>query len=190
MPKATKPLEGPVFKHDPSAFKVGDVVEITTKVDKAEAWSDAWAPGMDIYLGKIGLVTDNKGSGGLRVQLTANDNEFYMFPSTALTLRRRKISPMTIEEFMSGAYDGYKPGAGVETTVDVMSKRKKKRVRVGAGPWDAAPCTHLRWHLMGFFREKLALIKAKVKVGDTEVEVTQFEVACTKCGTKMTLKAK
>jgi hypothetical protein len=48
---------------------------------------------------------------------------------------------------------------------------------------------------MGFFREKLALVKTKVVVKDSsgkdiEVEFSQIEVACTKCNTKVTLKAK
>ena len=76
---------------------------------------------------------------------------------------------------------------------------KKKRVRVGAGPWDAAPCTHLRWHLMGFFREKLAFKKTKTMVKaplpdgtvvDVEADIASVQVVCTKCGTSMTLNAK
>lgn len=68
--------------------------------------------------------------------------------------------------------------------------QKKRRVRVGPGPWDAAPCTHLRWHLMGFFREKLALVQKVVTAGQITVNVTTINVRCTKCNTEMTLQAK
>ena len=79
-----------------------------------------------------------------------------------------------------------KGGTMVDKPADVAATtpvKKKKRVRVGEGPWDAAPCTHLRWHLMGFFREKLALVKSEG--GPSEVRVK-----CTKCNCEMTLQAK
>ena len=84
--------------------------------------------------------------------------------------------------------------------VEVAAQTKKRRrVRVGAGPWDQAPCTHLRWHLMGFFREKLAFKKTRTKVKvaladgtlvEAEAEVASVEVVCTKCNKTMTLNAK
>ena len=77
----------------------------------------------------------------------------------------------------------------------VNSKKIKKRVRVGPGPWDDAPCTHLRWHLMGFFREKLALVKTTIAIaradgGVDRIDVTTINVRCTKCNTEMALQAK
>lgn len=57
-----------------------------------------------------------------------------------------------------------------------LRKATKRRVRVGPGPWNAAPCSHLRWNLMAFFRDKLSLSN------DTTV-------TCNKCGTSMELHA-
>ena len=61
--------------------------------------------------------------------------------------------------------------------------RKKKRVRVGPGPWDEAPCPHLRWNLMAFFREKLSIVKK-------DGESATCTVRCEKCQTEMVLQAK
>ena len=78
----------------------------------------------------------------------------------------------------------------------LAEKKKKKRVRIPpVGPWDSAPCSHLRWHLLGFFRYKLALVKTVVRTKTTagaevEVELGQVDIACKKCNTKMTLLAK
>ena len=79
---------------------------------------------------------------------------------------------------------------GIIEEIEKNVSKKKTRKRVGPGPWDNAPCTHLRWQLMGFFREKLAIVKTTIKVGDVDVAVDKIDVACTKCGTKMTLQAK
>jgi hypothetical protein len=85
------------------------------------------------------------------------------------------------------------------TAKNIPEPKKAKRVRVGPGPWDQAPCTHLRWHLMGFFREKLAFKKSKTMVKaplpggkwvEVEAEVASVEVVCTKCNKTMTLNAK
>lgn len=55
-----------------------------------------------------------------------------------------------------------------------VAKPKKKRVRVGPGPWDAAPCKHLRWNLMGFYRSSLLV-------------ATPLTITCKRCNVETTI---
>lgn len=181
------------YIHDKSAFKDGDIVVIRDKVEKAAGWDDGWADGMNPLLGSVGLViqADNVGGRGVRV-VSGRTGATYWYASCSLVLTSRPATAMTIPEFLEQQKKsgGNVPQQTPQTPVTSANK-KPRRIRVGAGPWDAAPCTHLRWHLMGFFREKLALVKTKIEVEAGKfVEVSQIEVACTKCGTKMTLQAK
>ena len=168
MVKVARPV------HDPKAFKVGDKVQVYRKVTSAEGWDDGWSDkDMDPTVGMYGEVI-YEGSSGFKVKLASGAGWYY--PSCAL-------------EFGGG-------NVTTSTSVAAAVPAKKKRVRVQPdGPWDAAPCTHLRWQLMGFFREKLAFVNATTTVtlpdgSKLEVPFTKVEVACTKCNTKMTMKAK
>ena len=121
------------------------------------------------------------GTGALGSPFLKGEN--YWFPEAALTAASKvDVNPLV-----------------PQTKPATAKKNKKKRIRVGPGPWDAAPCTHLRWHLMGFFREKLAFKKTKTMVKaplpdgtvvDVEADIASVQVVCTKCGTSMTLNAK
>jgi hypothetical protein len=171
--------------HSSRGFNKGDRVTIVAKISAARGWAAEWVPEMDSTVGKVGTVESLNGD-GINVRVPGELNA-WNYPSFALRLEGgNKVTEM-IQSSQT------KPA-------EIVGKLKKKRVRVGKGPWDAAPCTHLRWHLMGFFREKLALVKTKltVKVGVTtegkdvtqDVDVTSINVRCTKCGTEMTLQAK
>ena len=145
--------------HIPGMFKKGDMVIVTRKVGSAIGWVGTWNSSgcMDVTVGIIGVVIEDAGIQGFRCKVAGAE---WYYPSCAL--RRTQ------------------PG---DTVAPPPPAQKKKRVRVGPGPWDQAPCAHLRWHLMGFFRSALAIVK-------TEGGPTEVKVRCTKCGTEMTLQAK
>lgn len=153
-----------MYKHNSGMFRVGDKVRIVLKVTQATGWTEFWnSQTMDQLVGKEGVVQYSEGSSGFCVQ--TGGGERYWYPSCALGLISSGKAPALLPQ--------------------APTKNAKKRVRVGKGPWDNAPCPHLRWHLMGFFREKLMLIKAS---GNTVVE--EVEVGCPKCKTTMILKAR
>lgn len=159
-----------IYIHSPTAFKKGDKVRVARKIVEAKGWKDEWAETMDSSVGLSGEVTTE--ANGFKVKLS--DGAAWYYPSCALEFERGDVT----------------------TATPAVKPAKKKRVRVQPdGPWDAAPCTHLRWQLMGFFREKLAFVNATTTVtlpdgSKIEVPFTQVEVACTKCNTKMTMRAK
>lgn len=167
-----------VYVHDPAAFKVGDQVRISRKITQAKGWVEGWyAAGMDQLIGRDGIITRSGNSMGFYVAVP-NTNGGYWYPSAALA----RITPDQQRKLIVIQGNNGVPVAAPKAT-------KKKRVRVGTGPWDAAPCSHLRWHLMGIFREKLVLSSVVVK-GTQEAVVAEVEVACAKCNTTMTLTAK
>jgi hypothetical protein len=156
--------------HDINAFKIGDEVIIGSK-SSPNNWGQVWDDeGMNPLLDYLGKVVSTSDRNGFLVQTERDgiDASFW-YPSTSL----RPATPA--------------PAAA--------KAKSKRRVRVGPGPWDQAPCSHLRWTLMGFFRDKLVLVKTLVRTTDTsgnsvEVELGQMDVACKKCNTRMTLRAK
>jgi len=156
-------------KHEVGLYKVGDTVTVLVKLEKVDGWTDIWEPSlMDKYVGQQGTVVPSTRSADSGYKVKFADNGQFYFPSPSLT-------------------NG--------TAVTPAPVKPKRRRRIGAGPWDAAPCTHLRWNLMGFFRERLALAKATVNVTlkdgtQVAVEVAAMDVVCTKCNLKMTLQAK
>jgi len=174
-PKTKSGPEAKLGPHDPNKFPVGSKVRIVREVLKQKGWENSWnTSDMSVLVGdgKTYIVTET-GSSGYRLK-----DQMYGWPSGAL----------------GAAEEGVKV-----TLVIEKGGKKKRRVRVGPGPWDAAPCTHLRWHLMGFFREKLAFKKTKTMVKaplpdgtvvDVEADIASVQVVCTKCGTSMTLNAK
>lgn len=169
-------------RHDPNAYKVGDRVGIMEKFQQAPGWSDSWNPRMDKYLGKSGIVIRADSTQG--VQVRTEDGQQFWYPSCSLVGEARPkanlIVPRTGVIVANGDMGTAPPAAP-----------RKKRVRVGAGPWDNAPCAHLRWHLMGIFREKLSLVKTSVVVaGEPLGYVAEVEVTCPKCQKTMTLQAK
>lgn len=82
------------------------------------------------------------------------------------------------------------------SALELADKPKVRRVRVGAGPWDEAPCPHLRWHLMGFYREKLKVLGFTYQMTNVDGKDAnnivfangEVMVACTKCNKQTTLK--
>lgn len=181
--KATQETE--LGAHDPRKFPVGSKVRIFREVLKQEGWNNSWniGPGGMSELvgdGKVYEIIESGDASGYRLKDAA-----FRWPSGAL--QWADLSKQAAEV-----------GAKVTLVIEKGGK-KKRRVRVGPGPWDAAPCTHLRWHLMGFFREKLAFKKTKTMVKaplpdgtvvDVEADIASVQVVCTKCGTSMTLNAK
>lgn len=172
-------------------FNAGDEVIVTAIVEKQKGWEAIWNPKMNFAVGKKlkvirkSMPYDMGRSSGYELATSSLGSPFlndenYWFPEAALSAASGvDVKPLMPQTKSSGV--------------------KKKRVRVGPGPWDAAPCTHLRWHLMGFFREKLAFKKTKTMVKaplpdgtlvDVEADIASVQVVCTKCGTSMTLNAK
>lgn len=172
-----------VFKHTESIFRVGERVLVTQKIEAAEGWGDSWIEEMDDLVGKEGEVISSKHF-GVVVEFYSDASQRWCFPSCALAISQggNVTTPAAA------------PAQAPAPATSAPAKPKRKS-RVGPGPWDQAPCTHLRWHLMGFFREKLALVKAVVDIGlpdgsIQQVSVAAMDVVCTKCGVKMTLNAK
>ena len=159
--------EGNVLNRSGMFFKGQRVLIL--KYTKPSNWGAEFNEQMRALIGRIGVVTATSLANGYQVQVDGGANWWY--PSTSLELE------------------------GSPRPTLVPQTKKKRRVRVGPGPWDEAPCSHLRWTLMGFFRDKLVLVKTLVRTTDTsgkdvEVELTQMDVACKKCNTRMTLRAK
>jgi hypothetical protein len=157
-------LAPPEAKHSATAFRVGELVRVYRKPANpnglVNGCTNQWVVGMDACIGKQAKISSSNGASGYLLE-----GGGYYFASVCL-------------ELVSGAIP--------VTVVDANGKpvvTKKKRVRVKAGPWDAAPCPHLRFMVLCFFRDKLALVKSKDGP-------TSFDVACSRCGTRMTLNAK
>jgi hypothetical protein len=175
-----KPLKnGTIPVHIPTALVVGDQVVITERVEEANGWAEQWNTAMDRYVGGNGIVVRAEPTQGFQVR--TSDQQQFWYPSCALQLTARLKTPLLTRRGLPVTSNSEMAGAPLETRL-VLRTPAKKRVRVGAGPWDKAPCPHLRWHLMGFFREKLALVKSN--------NVAEVEVTCTKCKATMTLQAK
>lgn len=95
-------------------------------------------------------------------------------------------------EFGSGYGRWYFPSCALEPA----NKPKVRRVRVGPGPWDAAPCPHLRWNLMAFYREKLLITGFFPPTTDMEGKPVdrmafangEIQIGCTKCNVSTRFK--
>lgn len=154
--------------HIPSAFRVGQRVTVATKVPEANSWGDKWNDiNMDRTLGQTGTIINAFPTGGFQVQIDDSRDAFW-YPSCALL-----------------------PTSNAPVQKNV---RPPKRVRVGEGPWNAAPCPHLRWHLMGFFREKLVIEQKSITYtkqdgAPGEAVLAEVTVECPKCSKKMFLRA-
>ena len=164
--------------HYPAAFRIGQRVKVVKKVSAAHTWYGEWT-NQNQMVGKAFTVKQLDTMLGFFV---ADKTWAAWMPSSALEL------------------------VGLETTIEVpatseaTSKKTPARAAVGKkvrvqkpGPWDAAPCTHLKWHLMGFFKEKLRMSVTRVDTGDGTIPSGLGEVdvqfACTKCGTSIKMKA-
>jgi hypothetical protein len=151
--------------HDKNAFRIGQRVIVAQKVVNADNWIDRWNDvNMDRTVGQAGVVINTSPAAGFQVLLDNTRDQFW-YPSCALAPGR---------------------GAGPLGQKNVAPP---KRVRVTAGPWDAAPCPHLRWHLMGFFREKLKLEKTQVTINGVAGQLAEVTVECTKCRKSLKLTA-
>ena len=173
--------------HVADQFKPGDKVLIKRRVGEATGWTDIWSSDMDTYIGQIGTVGGIMQAKDYGFPVVVPGGVSYNYPSCSLELVVPTSAPAPADPAAQA------PAAAVPAPTPVTKKRRISKLR--AGPWDVAPCTHLRWNLMGFFRERLALVKSKMTVtladGTTqEVEMAQVDVTCTKCHTKMTLQAK
>lgn len=156
--------------HDPKAFKVGSQVRVTMRVESAKGWADSWGGReMDSTVGKVGVVRSVTDM-GFEVGF-AGLQDAWFYPSCALEY---SLTEKTPEEKL------------VEKLDDKAAAKKVKRTRVvKPGPWDSAPCTHLRFMLMGFFRDKLALANSSDPAG-----VAAVDVVCSKCNQRMTMRTK
>lgn len=197
--------------HIPTAFKAGDKVKIVRKTERANAWFSEWTPGMN---GMVGLdqqrvvqvdplfgvyIGPSKGGAG----------PVAWFPSCALELAA-PAGPIIIAvqsaEGLSALIGGRRKRTKEEIADDFAKQGlqsdgtppapvTKKPRAIKAGPWDAAPCTHLRWHMMGFYNEKLRLTVTKVKTStgmDLGEEVggeANLTFACTKCDKSVVMVA-
>jgi hypothetical protein len=158
--------------HDAGKFKVGQkVVAVRKTPSRSYGWNNSWIDGdMDdkVRLRMVGTIMEVRAERGYLVSFAGEGENGYDWPSTSLELA------------------GGDMGTGKAVTAQASEVKpapvKKKRVRDTKGPWDAAPCTHLRFMLMCFFRDKLALVRAEGKAD-------AFDVACTRCKTKITLRA-
>lgn len=154
--------------HDPKAFKVGSQVRVTMRVESAKGWADSWGGReMNATVGKVGVVRSVTDM-GFEVGF-AGLQDAWFYPSCALeyALTRTEEAPQL----------------KAEETAPVKKTKRSRAVK--PGPWDSAPCTHLRFMLMGFFRDKLALANSSDPAG-----VAAVDVVCSKCNQRMTMRTK
>lgn len=83
----------PMLIHQTGVYTVGDIVEVTGKVEAAVGWHDTWDKGMDEFIGKSGRVTSESGQ-GYAVSFHGGVNGYY-FPSNSLKLR---LAAPTLEQ--------------------------------------------------------------------------------------------
>jgi hypothetical protein len=183
------------MKHDAKKFKEGDKVYITRRIDKVPDWENAWESSMDKFVGKVGTIISEGSEIGYDVDFPDSEDTF-SFPSAAMMGEKEYLEMTKVMAEM-------KPNSEVTMAPEVkpevkaatpVAPIKKKRVRVGAGPWDKAPCSHLRWHLIGFFRSGLSLSTAVTTTKDVAgnpvvVSMAAIKVCCKKCKTSMTMQA-
>lgn len=164
--------------HMPKSFVKGQRVKVDHIVKEALAWHCSYNDGMDKLVGEVGTVLGDDDLMGIHLNFTSISVAWW-FPSCALALVQE-------EAVQTPVLPAQKP---------VSQKKAKPRTTPSKQPWDTAPCTHLRWHLMGFLKEKLTIRISQVYRDGNMQEATRqkdaamVEFACVKCNTKMSMLA-
>lgn len=197
--------------HSPRIFKSGDIVMVVRKTKKADGWSDEWSDEMDRTIGRRGVVVDEPSeTSGYRVQLDRSVGDdgygsslplWWYYPSCALELAAAIRAGESLTNLASaiGVPIPEVPMPGVpipgvpipEVPMPGVPKRRAAKRRTFAMPERSAVCTHLRWLLMGFIKEKLVLDKEVIynNGGAPATGVLdELSIACKKCGTTTTMR--
>lgn len=138
-------MEEELQLHIPGMFKPGDTVVIKNVIKSAKAWYPESSPSA-APTGSIFTVYYMSDTSGYRL----SDNCDY--PSCALELVKRPDAAAT-----------QRPQA---TANPKLTRKKAAKQDQGTKPWDAAPCTHLRWNMMGLLKEKLKMCATEVLQAD------------------------
>lgn len=161
--------------HVPTAFKVGDRVRLVRQVKAAHAWYNEAEVDLSQLIGQVKQVKQADPMAGF---LIGDKSGVAWVPSPALELVGPESS--TVIEVP----------APTSTPVQVKpatAARAPKTRTTKAGPWDMAPCPHLKWHMMGFFKEQLKLSVTKVKtdagqdLGEGLTGEAELTFCCSKC---------
>lgn len=168
-------MEATLPIHVPSRFKKGQRVVVVSKTPNALAWYALWTPAMSklVEQGFSGVVQYTDPIMGVAM------GGVY-WPSCALELV--KPEPVTLPTDVPAK----QAGSGSRPARAPKPRTKSSEPK----PWDSAPCTHLRWHLMGFMKEKLTMKITKYSGENLEPPkgVAELTFACVKCDTRMTMK--
>lgn len=164
--------------HVPTAFKTGDRVRVVSDVRSAHAW---YGEPVDLsYV--MGQVKQVKQVDPMLGFFIGDKQGAAWVPSPALELVGPEAT--TVVEV---------PAPTSVTSAPVLKPARaavatKKPRTTKAGPWDVAPCPHLKWHMMGFFKERLKLSVTKVtsSTGMAAVIADGAEAELTFCCSKCT----
>lgn len=168
--------------HIPNKYKVGDRVLVVKDIKAAHAWYQPHSRyntdvvGLKMFVGAtdplLGYCLSEKRKSGLLVYV----------PSCALEL----VPQPTEATIDVPATDG------VPAAVKPARQAKPRTVTKKEQPWDTAPCTHLRWHLMGLLKEKLKMKVSAVydngvlrSLPEGTTGMAMVTTCCVKCGTRM-----
>ena len=159
--------------HVPTAFKVGDRVRLVSNVKAAHAWYGEPAP---LTLGVVHKVKQVDAMAGFL--LGDKTTSVAWVPSPALELVGPDSTVLVEVPAATSTPAATKPA----TATRAVKTRTTK-----PGPWDVAPCPHLKWHMMGFFKEQLKLSVTKVKtdagqdLGEGLTGEAELTFCCSKC---------
>ncbi len=142
------------LKHDPNAFKVGDVVRIVRKVEKADGWGNVWVDEMSSYIGQNGVIDGWSDDGIYLRGLT-----FFAFPSCALELveenpnKREESSPVECKNSENPQdredVSHLKKGEDADSIVEELCQTLKSRSEVGIKKYgvtlDRTDLTPVEW---------------------------------------------
>lgn len=169
--------------HVPNKYKVGDRVRVVRDVEQANAWYYNHSGWHKEALGKEMYVREADPVKGYCLSLKRNDQLITYWPSCAL-----ELVPQPEEASIDVPTEV--PAAPAMTKPARVAKPRTKTTKTQ--PWDTAPCTHLRWHLMGLMKEKLKMTVTAITVDGVLAQVPRgatgnamVTTCCVKCGTKM-----
>lgn len=173
--------------HVPGKYKVGDRVKVVRDIKQAKAWYYNHNSWHEVLVGEQLYVRQADPFVGYALSRKRNDQMLSYFPSCALEL----VPAVTEANIDVPAAPATTQSQSAPVAVPA------KRVRVKAAktqPWDEAPCTHLRWHLMGLLKEKLKMQVTAVyengilrRLPPGAKGLAMVTTCCVKCGTKMNM---
>lgn len=194
--------------HIPNKYIVGDQVLVVKDIKAAHAWYQPHSRyntevvGRKMFVGAtdplLGYCLSDKRRSGLIVYVPSCALELVPQPTEATidvptsdgtsvvsTGRRKRTQEEMSAEFL-------KQGLQSDGTPLPPATKKPRTKTKKEQPWDTAPCTHLRWHLMGLLKEKLKMKVSAVydngvlrSLPQGTTGMAMVTTCCVKCGTRM-----